>query len=124
MASPTGSDTHKPASMAPTPGVSPGAVPQVPAASLSYVPEQGNRLGGMPKPSQDPHGSQGADIPPAPPFLFSDLEPVHFTRLYPGAKDGAAEAMKAGKAAFDAAKHVVAAQQDPGDAEPADAPKH
>lgn len=113
--------------MRPTPGVTPGAggpgsmtptpgldMAGLPVASLSVTPEQGNRVGGSGVPSQGL--PQSPDTPPAEPFLFSDIEPVHFARLYPDmlrdAVSGAAEAaMAAGWDAYNASMTVRSAQE-------------
>jgi hypothetical protein len=114
--------------MRPTPGVTPGLdTAGLPAASLSVTPEQGNRVGGSGVPSQGV--PQSPDTPPAPPFLFGDIEPVHYARLYPealtkGASAAKDAAMAAGQAAFEGGKTLHASQQDPvGDTPPEDPAK-
>jgi hypothetical protein len=112
-----------------TPGITPGATATeiqggtrapVAAGSLSVTPIQGNRMEGGGASMGPP---QALDTPGAPPYLFSDLEPVHFVRLYPeaftdAAKNAGAEAaMAAGEAAYELGTHLRAAQQDSGDAD-------
>jgi hypothetical protein len=97
--------------MTPTPGLDMAGLP---VASLSVTPEQGNRVGGSGVPSQGLQ--QSPDTPPAEPFLFGDIEPVHFARLYPDmlrdAVSGAAEAaMAAGWDAYNASMSVMSAQE-------------
>ncbi|HEY2621192.1 MAG TPA: hypothetical protein VGI78_27900 [Acetobacteraceae bacterium] len=53
-----------------------------------------------------------------PPVLFDDIDVVKLARLYPeefkaGYEGARAAAMAAGKAAFEAAPHVIASQQEP-----------
>lgn len=56
---------------------------------------------------------QTPDTKPAPPVLFTDIDPVLLVRLYPASKDAQGDALAAGQAAYDQSTTVVAAQQAP-----------
>jgi len=89
----------------PTAGITPGQ-----AQGQSIAP---GRVGGM-QPSPSIAGpAQGPDVKPAEPQLWTDIDPTLLHRLYPGSKDAAADALKAGQAAAEGAMHLVAAQQVP-----------
>lgn len=84
----------------------PGSIAQ---SSTPGITPTGNRVGGSGSPSMgEPQTT------PMPPILFSDIEPVHFVRLYPAeaAKgDAPAAALAAGEATAAAGETLVAAQQ-------------
>ena len=130
MANPTNPGAPPPASMAPTPGVTPGRLPE-------KIPDNGappdTRVGTIPgdttlnpinevrsmnrRPSMI-GAPQGPDIAGHDPVLFTDIEGMYLTRLYPGhfadAGNAAADAaIEQGKRVQEQGRELIADQQSP-----------
>ena len=130
MANPTNTAAPPPASMRPTPGVSPNA-------PTERVPDNGappdTRVGTIPgdttlNPINEVRASgrrpsmigapQGPDIAGHDPVLFTDIEGVYLARLYPGvfaeAGNAAADAaIEQGRRVQEQGKELIADQQNP-----------